>query len=410
MVPPFTPLQFHDHGPEPDTAVAVPDEQRLDDGVEVAPTPFADPHTPFCISGAEHDALVPPLAPLQFHVQGPVPDTAVAVPDEQRLELGALIVPVPFAEPHVPFTAQSGLAFEQLAFDPPPEPLQFQVRVVPQAVAPLSLATVPDEQAPGLPHTPLTTQTGLVLEQLAFDPPPEPLHVHVRVVPHAVAPLSPDGDPAEQAPPVELHAPLTAQAGFTCEQLALLPPPEPLQFQVRVVPQAVTPLSLATDPDEHAPAVELHTPLTTQTGLALEQLTFVPPPDPLQVQVRVVPQAVALLSPDGDPAEQAPPVEPHAPLTAQTGFTFEQLAFDPPPEPLQFQVRVVPQEVRPLSPDTVPAEHAPGPPHAPLMGAAHAMPDTVTGDVLSDVAPLPSWPDAPLPQHLIVPSLREAQV
>lgn len=47
------------------------------------------------------------------------------------------------------------------------------------------------------------------MEQFALVPPPEPLQVHVRVVPHAVAPLSPDIVPAEQAPAVAPHAPLT---------------------------------------------------------------------------------------------------------------------------------------------------------------------------------------------------------
>jgi len=268
FVPPFAPLHVHDQGPAPLTAVAVPDEQRLEDGADVTPTPFADPHTPFCISGAEQDAFVPPFAPLQFHVQGPVPETAVAVPDEQRLELGALMVPTVSALPQVPLTAQSGFAFEQLAFEPPPEPLQVHVRVVPQAVAPLSPATDPDEQAPAVElHTPLTTHTGLALEQLALEPPPDPLQVQLRVVPQAVAPLSPDGDPAEQAPAVALHAPFTAQTGFAFEQLAFDPPPDPLHDHVRVVPQPVAPLSPDTEPAEHVPAEPPQTPFTAQAAL-----------------------------------------------------------------------------------------------------------------------------------------------
>ncbi len=210
FVPPFTPLQFQLHGPEPPTAVAVPAEQRFEEGAEVTPTPFADPHTPFCMSGAEHDVFVPPFAPLQSHVHGPVPETAVGVPFTQRLELGADIVPTPFALPHVPLMAQSGLAFEQLAVVPPPDPTQFHVRVVLHAVAPLSPDTDPDEHAPAVElHTPFTTQTGFAFEQFAVVPPPDPTQFHVRVVLHAVAPLSPDTDPVEHAPAVELHAPLT---------------------------------------------------------------------------------------------------------------------------------------------------------------------------------------------------------
>jgi hypothetical protein len=42
------------------------------------------------------------LDPVQLHVNGPVPDTAVAVPEEQRFVVGAEATEVPFAEPHVP--------------------------------------------------------------------------------------------------------------------------------------------------------------------------------------------------------------------------------------------------------------------------------------------------------------------
>ena len=49
--------------------------------------------------------------------------------------------------------------------------------------------------------------------------------------------------------------------------------------------------------------------------MAVEQLAFVPPPDPLQVQVRVVPHAVAPLSPETVPAAQVPAALPQAPLT-----------------------------------------------------------------------------------------------
>lgn len=183
LVPPFAPLQFQLHGPDPLTVVAVPDEQRFDDGADVTPTPFADPHTPFCMSGAEHDAFVPPFAPLHVHAHGPVPLTADAVPDEQRLELDVDIVPVLSALPHVPLMAQSGLAFEQFAVVPPPDPTQFHVRVVLHAVAPLSPDTDPNEQAPaaelqapltgGLLHAASDTQ------KLAIDPVQEirrPLH------------------------------------------------------------------------------------------------------------------------------------------------------------------------------------------------------------------------------------------
>jgi hypothetical protein len=124
---------------------------------------------------------------------------------------------------------------------------------------------------------------------------------------------------AEQALQL-LHPPLTAQAGFASEQLALVPPPEPLQLQIRVVPQAVAPLSPATVPVEQVPPEPPQTPLTTQAGFASEQLAFVPPPEPLQLQLRVVPQPVWPLSPATVPAVQAPPtLLLQAPLTDAGG-------------------------------------------------------------------------------------------
>ncbi|MCE3005534.1 MAG: hypothetical protein LW853_01710, partial [Rickettsiales bacterium] len=126
----------------------------------------------------------------------------------------------------------------------------------PPQVPTLPLADMPDQQAQSVPllQLPLTTQAGFASEQLAFVPPPEPLQLQIRVVPQAVAPLSPATVPAVQAPPtLLLQAPLTTQAGFASEQLALVPPPEPLQLQLRVVPQAVAPLTPATVPAVQAP-------------------------------------------------------------------------------------------------------------------------------------------------------------
>ncbi len=54
---------------------------------------------------AEQLAVVPPLDPVQLHVHGPVPLTAVAVPVLQRLVVGAEVNVPPFEEPQTPFTA-----------------------------------------------------------------------------------------------------------------------------------------------------------------------------------------------------------------------------------------------------------------------------------------------------------------
>ena len=53
---------------------------------------------------------------------------------------------------------QAALAKDPAADEPLPDPAQVQVRVVPQAVRPLSLVTVPEVQLPGVaPATPWTT-------------------------------------------------------------------------------------------------------------------------------------------------------------------------------------------------------------------------------------------------------------
>ncbi len=53
---------------------------------------------------AEQLAVVPPLDPVQLHVQGPVPLTVVGVPELQRLVVGAEVKVPPFDAPHTPFT------------------------------------------------------------------------------------------------------------------------------------------------------------------------------------------------------------------------------------------------------------------------------------------------------------------
>ncbi len=89
-MPPFDPLHDHVHGPVPDTAVAVPDAHKFDEGADVVPVPFAEPHEPFTDRFALQFAVVPPLTPAHVHVHGPVPPTADAVPTEHRFDEGAV--------------------------------------------------------------------------------------------------------------------------------------------------------------------------------------------------------------------------------------------------------------------------------------------------------------------------------
>ena len=53
--------------------------------------------------GAEHDAVVPPLLPLQDQFHGPVPVTDEAKPTEQSPMVGAVLTATPLAGPHWPF-------------------------------------------------------------------------------------------------------------------------------------------------------------------------------------------------------------------------------------------------------------------------------------------------------------------
>ncbi|TAL04119.1 MAG: hypothetical protein EPO08_02400 [Rhodospirillaceae bacterium] len=109
-LPPFDPVQLHAHGPDPLTAEAVPILQRPETGLLLAGAPLAGPQMPFTAfvidvncNAAEQEAFVPPSAPMQLHVHGPVPITPEAVPEIQSpATAGARARVVPAAEPHTP--------------------------------------------------------------------------------------------------------------------------------------------------------------------------------------------------------------------------------------------------------------------------------------------------------------------
>lgn len=105
--PPLRPLQFQFHGPGPVTEEALPVEQRLVVGFVGTGVPFAEPQEPATtLVNALHEAFVPPLTPLQLHVQGPVgsPATALALPVVQRLVDGVVENAERWEEPQAPFT------------------------------------------------------------------------------------------------------------------------------------------------------------------------------------------------------------------------------------------------------------------------------------------------------------------
>ena len=171
--PPFTPVQFHDHGPVPLTAVAVPELHRFVVGAEVKSPPLLLPHTPVTIRFAEQLAFEPPLVPLQVQLQGPVPETVEAVPLPQRLEVGAEVKSPPLLLPQEAFTMRFA---EQFAVEPPFDPEQLQL----QGPEPETVEAVPLPQRLEvgaevkfwpllLPHTPLTIGGSAV--QFAVAPP-----------------------------------------------------------------------------------------------------------------------------------------------------------------------------------------------------------------------------------------------
>ena len=90
------------------TEEAVPIEHRFVVGFVGVGVPFAVPQEPeMTFVNALQVVFVPPFTPLQLHDHGPVaaPSTAVAVPAEQRLVVGAVEKVLRLEEPQVPFMA-----------------------------------------------------------------------------------------------------------------------------------------------------------------------------------------------------------------------------------------------------------------------------------------------------------------
>jgi hypothetical protein len=112
IVPPFEPAQVQLNGPVPLTADAVPVLQRAVVGAGFPVSLLAAPHAPLTAAGfsdAAQLAVVPPFEPPQVQLNGPVPliplpDIVEAVPVEQRLPVGGLLMLCPLDEPHVPLS------------------------------------------------------------------------------------------------------------------------------------------------------------------------------------------------------------------------------------------------------------------------------------------------------------------
>jgi hypothetical protein len=305
--PPFSPVQLHVHGPLPLTAVAVPVLQRFVVGALLNDWPLADPQAPLTgvvETDAEQLAFVPLFTPLQLHVHGPLPLTAVAVPALQRFVVGALLNDWPLADPQAPLTGEEIRAAQVSSLLPPFNPVQLHVHNPPllptgvgvpalQRFVAGAVANVPPF---AVPQAPLTT--GAKAEQFTVAPPFDPLQLHVHCDPLRVGgtgvavPLlqrlvvgAVGNDPPFAVP----QAPST---GVTeAEQFAVVPPFDPLQFHVH----GPLPKKLPTVPEEHKPLlVEVNVvnvwpfavPQAPLTGVTeAEQFAVVPPFDPLQSHV-----------------------------------------------------------------------------------------------------------------------------
>ena len=125
LPPPSVLLQDHDHGPEPDTAEAVPElHNEPPEGADARVAPLADPQDPLDEAEAEQLELPPPCSPVHVHDHGPEPDTAEAVPALHNAPPeGADALVVPLADPQPPATigAQLGAdVIEELTVVLPP--------------------------------------------------------------------------------------------------------------------------------------------------------------------------------------------------------------------------------------------------------------------------------------------------
>lgn len=86
--------------------VAVPVVHRFPVGADKTDVPLAAPQDPLMGAGAlgavHMPESAPPSTPLQLHVQGPDPETAVGVPVLHKLLAGADKTDSPLALPHAP--------------------------------------------------------------------------------------------------------------------------------------------------------------------------------------------------------------------------------------------------------------------------------------------------------------------
>jgi hypothetical protein len=111
-LPPLAPEQVHVHGPLPLTDPVIPEEHNPFCGFARVAAPLAAPQAPSSGAGGSKGAVqlvvMPPFSPEQLQFHGPLPTTPERTPEAQRLSVGWADVVLPFADPHRPLTATPG--------------------------------------------------------------------------------------------------------------------------------------------------------------------------------------------------------------------------------------------------------------------------------------------------------------
>jgi len=166
-----------------------------------------------CCKLAEQVAVVPPFEPVQLHVQGPLPLTDEAVPALQRLLAGALEKVPPLELPHAPLTGvdatpNSAVTFVAVFIVTAQVPVPLHPPLQPVKVEPEAAVAVSVTLAPLLYDAVPVVTFQLIVPELAVTVPlPPPDFVTVRV--------NCDG------------------CWRLAEQVAVVPPPDPVQLQVQ---------------------------------------------------------------------------------------------------------------------------------------------------------------------------------
>ena len=113
LPPPPAPRHDQVQGPEPEIFDAWPLSHKLAFGASVDASPLAVPQAPLTVgtfTGATQATARPPFEPEQAHVQGPEPLTALGVPDWHKSSSGASLAEMVAALPQAASTLLDAIA------------------------------------------------------------------------------------------------------------------------------------------------------------------------------------------------------------------------------------------------------------------------------------------------------------